>query len=285
MATRVLDGALGRPAPRLRSLVDQYRGYWQDGYDPGVHHGLPSRYLTLIVSIEEPVDIVGMPDEQQSPEAFDAFVAGLHASPALIRHEGRQRGVHVDVTPLGAQALLGLPASAIASTIVNLREALGAGATELVDRLGEARTWTDRFAAIDDVFSRAVVEVPEPAGEVAWAWQRILETGGTVEVRDLAAEIGWSRRHFGERFRSELGLAPKVASRVIRFERARELLARPDRPGLADVAATCGYFDQAHLTREWRDLAGCTPTTWLAEETVVQDLPSVQDADVIDVAR
>ena len=131
----------------------------------------------------------------------------------------------------------------------------------------------------------AVVEVPEPAGEVAWAWQRILETGGTVEVRDLAAEIGWSRRHFGERFRSELGLAPKVASRVIRFERARELLARPDRPGLADVAATCGYFDQAHLTREWRELAGCTPTTWLAEETVVQDLPSVQDGDVSDVAR
>ncbi len=284
MATRVLDGAVGRPAPRLRGLIDRYRGYWQDGYDPGVHHGLPSRYLTLIISIEEPVDIVGMPDAHQSPEAFDAFVAGLHASPALIRHEGRQRGVHVDVTPLGAQALLGLPASAIASTIVNLREALGAGATELVDRLGAARTWTDRFAAIDDVFSRAVVEAHEPADEVVWAWQRILETGGTVEVRDLAAEVGWSRRHFGERFRSELGLAPKVASRVIRFERARELLARPDRPGLADVAATCGYFDQAHLTREWRELAGCTPTAWLAEETVVQDLSSVQDVDLHDVA-
>ena len=192
--------------------------------------------------------------------------------------------MHVDVTPLGAQALLGLPASAIASTIVNLREALGAGATELVDRLGAARTWTDRFAAIDDVFSRAVVEAHEPADEVVWAWQRILETGGTVEVRDLAAEVGWSRRHFGERFRSELGLAPKVASRVIRFERARELLARPDRPGLADVAATCGYFDQAHLTREWRELAGCTPTAWLAEETVVQDLSSVQDVDLHDVA-
>jgi AraC-like DNA-binding protein len=284
MATRVLEGALGRPAPRLRGLVDQYRGYWQEGYDPGLHHGVPGRYLTLIISIEDPVDLVGMPDRRQSPEAFDAFVAGLHASPALIRHDGRQRGVHVDVTPLGARALLGLPASAIASTVVNLRDALGAGAAELVDRLGAARTWTDRFAAIDDVFSRAVLEAPEPPGEVAWAWQRILETGGTVEVRDLAAEVGWSRRHFGERFRNEIGLPPKVASRVVRFERAREQLARPDRPGLADVAAACGYFDQAHLTREWRELAGCTPTTWLAEETIGEDLPSVQDDDLGDVA-
>jgi AraC-like DNA-binding protein len=61
--------------------------------------------------------------------------------------------------------------------------------------------------------------------------------------------------------------------RVLRFDRARRLLGRVDRPGLADVAATCGYYDQAHLTREWNELAGCTPTTWMSEE-----LPSVQDS-------
>jgi AraC-like DNA-binding protein len=46
------------------------------------------------------------------------------------------------------------------------------------------------------------------------------------------------------------------------------MLQRPAhrRRGLADVAAECGFYDQAHLTREWHDLAGCTPTTWLAEE-------------------
>ena len=61
---------------------------------------------------------------------------------------------------------------------------------------------------------------------------------------------------------------PKLAARVIRFQRSRELLASPGRPGLADIALACGYYDQAHLTRDWRELAGCSPTVWMAEELV-----------------
>jgi transcriptional regulator GlxA family with amidase domain len=65
---------------------------------------------------------------------------------------------------------------------------------------------------------------------------------------------------------------PKIIGRVLRFDRARHLLGRPTRPGLAAVAAACGYYDQAHLTREFRGFAGMSPTAWLAEQ-----LPSVQD--------
>lgn len=284
MATQVLDGATAQPAAPLADLVDRYRGYWQEGFAPGTHQGLPSRYLTLIVSIEEPVDIVGMPDDAQSPEAFDAFVAGLHSSPAVVRHDGRQRGVHVDLTPLGAHALLGMPASAISSTVVNLRDAIGSRVDELVDRVGEAPSWCDRFSAIDSVLGAALVDAPTPPAEVTWAWRRIVETGGGIEIAALADEVGWSRRHLGEKFRAEVGLSPKVAARVIRFERACALLGRPNRPGLADVAATCGFFDQAHMTREWRSLAGCTPTEWLADELVMGELPSVQDDELGAVA-
>jgi len=67
-------------------------------------------------------------------------------------------------------------------------------------------------------------------------------------------------------------------SGALRFGHAPPLRP-PDRPPLADVAALAGYYDQAHFTRDWRDLAGCSPTTWLAEE-----FPSVQDTDPIDLA-
>jgi transcriptional regulator GlxA family with amidase domain len=70
-----------------------------------------------------------------------------------------------------------------------------------------------------------------------------------------------------------LGLAPKAAARVLRFERSRRLIEAAKGQGLADVAAAAGYYDQAHMTRDWREIAGCPPTTWIAEE-----LPSVQDA-------
>jgi AraC-like DNA-binding protein len=89
-------------------------------------------------------------------------------------------------------------------------------------------------------------------------------------VRDLAAETGWSDRHLRARFRAEIGLAPKAAARVIRFDRVKRVLHWREVAGealcLADLAVGCGYFDQAHLDREFAMLAGCSPTRWLAEE-------------------
>jgi len=102
-------------------------------------------------------------------------------------------------------------------------------------------------------------------------WLRLLAAGGRCAVSGLAAEIGWSDRHLRGRFREETGLTPKAAARVIRFDRARRLLQRRAAaatalPPLADLAADCGYYDQAHLAREFRDLAGCPPSAWLAQE-------------------
>jgi len=90
-----------------------------------------------------------------------------------------------------------------------------------------------------------------------------------VPVSGLAAETGWSERHLRSRFLAETGLTPKAAARAIRFDRARRLMQRRCGAGLlvlADLAADCGYYDQAHLAREFRALAGCAPTDWLARE-------------------
>jgi transcriptional regulator GlxA family with amidase domain len=106
-------------------------------------------------------------------------------------------------------------------------------------------------------------------------------SGGCVDIGHVAREVGWSRRHLGERFHREVGLAPKPTARLVRFDRAKSLLKRRAGAGtVADVAAATGYADQAHFTREFRALAGSTPTRWLAEE-----LPSVQDAEDLGPAR
>jgi AraC-like DNA-binding protein len=109
--------------------------------------------------------------------------------------------------------------------------------------------------------------------EVRWASRRLVASGGQVTVAKLAADVGWSRRRLAERFRQEVGLPPKLFARVLRFERARLRLREPDRPALAEVAAESGYYDQAHLNRDFAELAGCSPTRWLADEA----FPSVQD--------
>src|SRR5205809_36538 len=100
---------MGTPALPLRWCMGRYRGYRIDG-PSGIHRGLPSRHLTFIISLDEPVDIARMPGDAQAPGRFQAFVGGLHAKPASIRHDGFQHGLSLELTPLGARSLLGLPA-------------------------------------------------------------------------------------------------------------------------------------------------------------------------------
>lgn len=276
----VVEFAFGRPHGVLRPHVERYVGYRLEGFPAGIHRGLPSRHLTLIVSIGAPVEVTAMPDPSQPPGSYPAVVAGMHAAPAVLAHDGDQVGIAVEVAPTGARALLGCPAAELASTVLNLSDVLGRGTVGLSDRLGAVASWAERFAILDGILVTSARDGAGPPAEVAWAWQQLLATGGTVPVSALADELGWSRRHFGERFRREIGLSPKVAARVLRFDRASQLLKRSERPGLATVAAMCGYADQAHLTREWNEFAGCPPSAWLGEEVAfVQDSPPAAPAD------
>ena len=268
-----------RPAEPLHPYVAHYTGYRQRGVPPARHRGLPSPFLTLIITLDEPLVMLAHPDPRQPPGDFGALLGGLHSAPALIVHDGTQSGLQVALRPLGARALLGLPAGELAGIDVPAEAVLGAACTELRARSVAAPGWSERFAILDEILLRlltrrlmtnAQISATAPA-EVRWAWHKLLNSGGALRVTDLAAETGWSGRHLTSRFRAELGLTPKAAARVIRFDRARHLLIRQATTAghghrLADLAAACGYFDQAHLAREFRSLAGCPPSQWLTEE-------------------
>lgn len=277
MSEPVREMVVARPRPQLGPLVGGYVGYRIVGAEPGIHRGLPSRHLTFIVTLDGTVDLAAMPGPAGPPASFTTLAGGLHATPALISHDGHQHGIQLRLTPLGARMLLGLPAGELAGCVVELGALLGPVAGELVDRLRSARSWTDRFAELDRVLGRVAERRPGtgpgPPPELGWAWRRLSAGHGRVGVETLAREVGWSRRHLSARFRREFGLSPTVAGRVMRFEVAHRLLRAPERPALADVAARAGFYDQAHLHREWRELAGCTPSRWIAEE-----FPSVHDS-------
>ena len=111
-------------------------------------------------------------------------------------------------------------------------------------------------------------------------WRTLVGSGGRISIDELADRTGFSRQHLGRRFRDEFGLSPKLAARVVRFERARTMLeAVPSYVSTAQVAAACGYYDQAHLNRDFAQLAGVTPTALLADplRVVDGDAPFFQD--------
>ena len=263
------ESAQGRPTAALRPFVAWYSGYRQAG-PPAVHRGLPSPYLTMIFTLDDPLVLARHPDPRQPPGTYDTLVGGLHTSPALIAHDGRQSGIQLMLSPLGARALLNLPAGELTAIDVDGAEVLGGLAAQIRAELRAAPDWPARFAALDRLLG---ARLRDPAGispEAAWAWRELLASGGDVSIAELARQTGWSSRHLRSRFRAEIGLTPKAAARVIRFDRTRRLLQRRATlgtlPPLADIAAECGYYDQAHLAREFRDLAGCPPSVWLAQE-------------------
>ena len=293
------------PPARLRPFVSGYAGYRQEGVPPARHRGLPSPELTFIVTLDDPLAIDAHPDPGQPADTYDTLLGGLHTSPALVSHEGRWSGVQLGLTPLGARALLGLPAAGLANWDAEATDVIGGFAARLRELVVGQPTWTGRFAVIDELLERRAAEAEADRRsavrpEVGYAWRRLRQTRGGVGVAELAAETGLSARRLGTLFLAEFGLAPKEAGRVFRFSHARLRIgqvmgaatagegtagagaAGPGTAGrstagragtapgtaatLARVAADCGFYDQAHLAREFRALAGCPPSQWLAEE-------------------
>ncbi len=273
MSSLISDTAVSLPAPGLRPFITEYAGFHVCGMPQGTHFGLPSSVVDLIISLGRPIDMIRMPNCKQRPTAFTTLVSGLQDAPAVVRQGGDAFGLHVFIKPLGVRAILGVASAEISSLVLNLSDIWGNRAGDLIEMLLAANTWRHRFAILDRAFlSKFNPTSPQP--EIAWAWRRLEKTHGSVPVQRLADEIGWSRQHFSDRFRDAIGVTPKSAARVFRFERACRLIM-DERPSLAHVAASCGYFDQAHMTREWNALAGCSPRAWIASE-----LPFLQDYEI-----
>lgn len=266
----IQESVRARPAEGLRPYVALYSGYRQEGLAPARHRGLPSPYLTLIVTLDDPLTIAVHPDPSRAPGSYRTLLGGLHTSPAEIVHGGRQSGIQVGLSPLGARALLGLPAGELAGIDVHADQVLGPVAAELQERVRTAPGWPERFAILDQLLVKRLSDQRAPPPAVVQAWRMLLESRGSISVGRIVREVGWSGRHLQDRFREEVGLTPNAAGRVIRFDAARRRLqnqaARGPVGSLADLAAACGYFDQAHLARDFRDLAGAAPSRWLAEE-------------------
>jgi len=266
------ESALGRwemawsdPDPRLRAFVRRYAGYLEITPAPLRRRELPSGDVHFIVSFGPPWDLPDPLAPDLRSERHGSFVAGLDDRHAFSEHAGFAHGVEVQFTPLGARAFFGLPMRELTHEVVALDALEGRAGDRLVERLALAPTWAERFALLDAAIVRRVADAPLPPREVAWAWGRLVQTGGAVAVGDLATDLGWSRKRLIGRFREHVGVAPKLYGRLLRFQAAVETLrSATDDLGFAELALTCGYYDQSHLYRDFRAFAGSTPTEFVA---------------------
>lgn len=257
--------AVGAPDQRLRPYVDHYLGYRERADTPLLRRELPGGRVVLIIGWGAPLDVVDPRAPTRSAFGVTSFAAGLFDSYVTTNTLGVGRGVQLMLSPLTARRILGLPMGELANRVVAVDDLPGPWLRALRTRLAEAPDWPRRFAALDDAIAGRLATTEPPDARVWWAWDRLAGSGGRTAIGELAADIGWSRRHLAAMFTREVGLPPKTAARVLRFEQAYSRIDRVDRDGgWATVAVGCGYYDQAHLIRDFRDFAGATPTALAA---------------------
>lgn len=257
-----LEQAERAPHPLLAGIVRRYCGYDHDCIGATRRREVAQDEVTIILSLG-PLLSVGGPDH--AANRYGSFVAALTDTYAITEHEGRLSGIEVNLSPLGAHMLFGVAMHELSSKLVlPLEDVLGASARELVDRLEPAPSWNARFAMLDRFILDRVQQARRPSPDVEWAWSRLRSTGGLLPVGELARELGCSRRHLIGRFREQVGPAPKTAARLVRFQRTVRLLERHDGGRFAEIAQRCGYYDQAHMNREFRELAGAAPGEFVA---------------------
>jgi AraC-like DNA-binding protein len=244
----------GAPDPRLHGYVLDYCAYDERTGSFVRRRELPSERVVAIVNLGAPIRVLTPDGWTDQP---DGFLAGLHDTFALTETSGAQRGVQIDLSPVGAHLLLKLPMHELAGRVVTLEALFGRAGLLLHEALASAAGWQARFALLDDFFLARLDDALSPVPSVTRALGRLRASGGSVRVEALAAEIGCSRRHLVAGFREQVGVTPKLLGRILRFQRVVALTGTG--PGWAEIALRCGYYDQAHLIRDFNQFAGSSP--------------------------
>jgi AraC-like DNA-binding protein len=269
MAGAVVDVVVPSGPGRLAGVsMAGFRGRAENRVELQV---VPYPALTVIFDFGDTVFV----DEVSGETKQGNVVVGM--APGRLRGSGRDVDLlQVRLSPVAAHGVLGV-SSELGGTVVALDDLWGRDEARAQDRLHTARSWEDRFAAVADLFARRQEAGGAVDPEIAWIWRRMTTSRGQDRVEPLAAEVGWSRKRLWSRFRSQIGLTPKRAATLIRFDHVAHRLAAGH--SAARVAAESGFADQSHLHREVMAFTGMTPTAvagapWLAVDDLAWRKPS-----------
>jgi AraC-like DNA-binding protein len=257
--------AIGHPHPSLRGHVLEYAGWVEQMATPLVRREPPTEVVPLIINFGAPVRLY----DQQDPSRwidYGSFSTGAYDTYVLVGSTGPSAGVQVNLSILGARLFLGRPLGELRNRAIELEDVFGRDARRLIEELYDAASWDARFTILDRELAARIRSARRPSAAVLCAWSRLLSSRGRVSIGAIVDEVGCSQKHLIAQFREEIGLSPKMLGRVLRFGHAIRTIKTGGAVRLADLATDCGYYDQAHFSRDFRAFAGVTPTELIASQ-------------------
>lgn len=262
------------PGPALAHLIAGISFYRERGCGPVAYRHAAPLVFPLVINLGTPFRIA-LGRTPHEADGQPSFTAGLFPGPVMIESDGGAECVQVDFTPLGAYRFYGGAVPELTARMIDIEAVFGAEGRRLRERVAEARRPAERFSIVEDFVVRRAVRTP--TAEVATALAMIERSAGSLRMRNIADEIGWSRKHLTRRFAGEIGLTPKKVARMLRFHQACRIARTGSVNGWAAIAADAGYADQAHLSRDFAVFTGETPTAW-AKRMALSDTSTLREA-------
>jgi AraC-like DNA-binding protein len=248
-----------RPPQWLAPYVREIQGYVEERGPRIVRKEVPSGRVPLILVFGPGFSLYDVSRPHHWRPLGRSFVAGIHEHHAVVGSKGDALCMQVDLTPWGARHFLRTDMDELAEKVVDLNAILGPFADRLEERLAEAQTWEARFEVLGRVLAERILRKSAGSPLVRAAWDAIEKSQGAIRIGQLASRLDCSRKHLLTLFRRDVGVPPKTIARILRFERAITELQSGWTASFAELAASCGYADQAHFNRDFLAFAGESP--------------------------
>lgn len=252
------------PSNALSPFMRRATAYAVQGAGPSRQRELPNGSAVLVFNLGSELRVE---DSKGSRHRFlnpAAFYSGPSDRYVVTETDGSQEGIVVELTLPGARRLLGRPLNELGDRMIALPDLLGPRATEIIERMLETRSPVARLALLEAAIEARIAGADDGgASDLEWAWTLQQARDGRLPIGELADAVGCSRKHLAVRFDREFGISPKLLARIMRFDRAMRIVRFGDVASWSDLAAACGYSDQAHLTREFVTFAGDPPSALL----------------------
>jgi AraC-like DNA-binding protein len=255
------------PRPPLGQHIEWLWYYADFLPDHDREHVLPDGSFDLIINLEDrPRKLFDREHAGQFHSFKRGWLSGAQAEFLIIDALPDSTMIGAHFKPGGAARFLGLPAGELCRQVVELDALWGAGIWEWREQLLAAPSPRGKFEVFEQMLRQRLSASAAKAHAnrgVSWAISEFVREPHLQSIAAVSHDLGVSHKQFIEQFRREVGLTPKLFCRVRRFQEVLGRIRSRKSVNWADVACSCGYFDQAHFVNDFIAFAGLNPTAYL----------------------
>jgi AraC-like DNA-binding protein len=256
------------PSPRLSAYVETFSISEGEAELPTKERCLPNGRMAMMINLGHDTLAVSAPRHGGQFESFHGGVLhGAFSQVAVIDTTTLVTTISVCFKPGGVRLFLPMPATELTNQVVDLSHVFGTVAVDLREHLLRARTNNDKAQILERFLLGRMAREQAPHPAVTFALASFQARNEQRSIAEVTAQLGLSPKRFISLFEEAVGLTPKVFCRLLRFQEA--LRRTPKRPPVqwADLALSCGYFDQAHFIHDFQAFAGMSPSVYLAQRS------------------